>query len=203
MNRSLRGVWVGALAALLAGMSLSAQDGEDGEMAHVRRLAAELQKKVAQLPVAAVNTALDAVKYVSLALDDTLTVVDGRNNYAFRFKTPTTPGDLMWSFRMPPGMECWFICPAAGTMQGFKNFSDKRLPRDVEGVGKKGERFIVQRLYASSLKPDTEYIMWFQFAAGRTAAVTFSLNVVAGEGLTVSHLFPYFWEEQKPTIDGP
>jgi len=203
MHRMMHGALAGLLAAWAVSARVSAQDGAEEKHQHVLRLNAELQRKVAQLPVATVNTALDSVKFTTLALDDTLTVVDGQNNYAFRFTTPSTPGDLMWAFQLAPGLAEWYICPASGTMTGFKTFSDKRLPHDVEGIGKKGERFIIQRHYASYLKPDTEYIMWFHFETGKPAAVRFSLNAVAGEELTVSHLFPVFWEGQLAPPGAP
>jgi hypothetical protein len=172
---------------------MPAQESQEAQVQRVKRLAAELQKKASELPSARVNTALDAVTFETLALGNTLTVVDGRNYYAFRFKTPATPGDLMWSFRLAPGLLYWYICPVSGSMTGFRNFTNKRLPRDVEGVGKEGEQFVVQRLYATYLKPDTEYIIWFQFETGKPATVVCSVNVVAGQALTLSHLFPCFW----------
>jgi len=88
-------------------------------------------------------------------------------------------------------------------MKGFTTFTDKRLLLDVEGVGKKGDRFILQSLDESRLKRDTEYIMWFQFGAAQPVSVTCSLNVVAGERVYVSDVFPYFWtEEERAPVPG-
>jgi len=203
MTRIMAGLWAGVLAALVVGASVAAEPGGYDDAEHAQRLAAALQAKVTELPVAAVNTALNAVTFNTLVLTDTRTVVNGKSCYAFRFRTPATPGGLKWSFQLPPGLESWYICPAAGTMKGFTTFTDKRLLLDVEGVGKKGDRFILQSLDESRLKRDTEYIMWFQFGAAQPVSVTCSLNVVAGERVYVSDVFPYFWtEEERAPVPG-
>ncbi|NLF18046.1 MAG: hypothetical protein GX595_12475 [Lentisphaerae bacterium] len=45
--------------------------------------------------------------------------------------------------------------------------------------------------------------MWFQFGAAQPVSVTCSLNVVAGERVYVSDVFPYFWtEEERAPVPG-
>lgn len=202
MKRVLRVGMMGLWVAVVASAAVWAAEDEESGATWTARLAVALQQKASQLPEAVVNAKPEKVAYAALALDSTRTAIDGRNCYAFRFKTPETVGALIWSFQRPPGLVRWYICPASGTMNGFRDFREKLLPRDVAGVGKKGDRFFVQKLDGAALKPLTEYILWFEFREGSPATVRCSVNVVANGGLTLSEVFPWFWEEETGVTGG-
>lgn len=105
----------------------------------------------------------------------------GESRYdGIRFRTPSNPGDLAWIFFYPPddaesaGFKSWYITTAQGPNSGgFRNFHLVKYDwlESAKGYDLLGEHSgIIQHLDAATLRPNTEYIMYFEFQ--NTAPVT-------------------------------
>lgn len=159
-----------------------------------------LQARFAQLPALPVNSVPRGAVFRKVDLSGSAVLVDGTRYCAFRFQTPSTPGELVWSFSSAESwMDSWYIQSAHGTMKGFRYFESRMLPADVPGVGAKGRKFIVQRLPSENLQKDTGYLIWFKvgkkgkelLARGAPLVLTVSVNVLpSGVPTSYEHVFP-------------
>ncbi|MCX6348034.1 MAG: hypothetical protein NTV79_00820 [Candidatus Aureabacteria bacterium] len=179
---------------------------EDGspEKPAIAKLRQALQGNRESFPVVAVNTNPSGAAFQSLDLAKSLTVVDGKKYYSFRFQVPESGGSLVWSFRVEDGLIAWFIVPAVGRMRGFTRYENQSLPGDSADLGRQGERFILQRLPRADLTPGSEYIIWFQIGGPYPARVLFSLNIFpATSFLSYLDVFPMLYgQEVEPAGAG-
>ncbi len=170
------------------------EDAEgNAETAYSQKLRIALQQKYGSLPVLPVQTSLHDVSFATIDLTDTMTVVEGQPCYAFCFKTPQSPGTLVWSFRADANLDSWYVIPTEGRMHGFTHFTSTNLARAVPGLGQNGDRFILQMLPAENLKQDTNYVMWFGFKENANVQVTLSLNVLKDPPTYVDTTTPPPW----------
>ena len=194
-------VIVALLACLFIMRAHSAEEGND-ETPHIQELRVALQEKHDDLPRVSVNTQQQYVSFMTIDLTQTVTKVEGKRYYAFRFTTPKEVGPLSWSFKVPKGCFGWYIVPAKGRMYGFTTFGRHTLPRDVSNLGKQGDVFVLQQLPAHNLQPNTDYIMWFGFEEDSDPKVTFSLNVLhSGSRYTDEDTFRMLYQEQSNKPD--
>ncbi len=172
---------IGAIITLLICLLIVQSDAvqtENNETPESRNVRVALQQKVAELPMVEVNTKIEEVGFETIDLTETLTDVEGKRYFAFRFTTPQNPGDLIWSFRAPKGHVGWYIVPAEGRMNGFRTFYRHTLSQDVPTVGEQGDIVVMQELPTRDLKPNTDYIIWFRLADDVAPIVPLSLNVL-------------------------
>ena len=96
---------------------------------------------------------------------------EGRCYDGFRIKTPANlSGSFVWGCYVlnSPGFRNWYILPREeySGFKGFHNFYRYlpfKLTTQETPNGKPFNKVYVQALDKSSLKPDTEYLMWFGF----------------------------------------
>lgn len=86
---------------------------------------------------------------------------------AIRFRTPKgeSAWNMEWEFIEPYGssMTSWYIVPLTGTMDGFDVFR-KVYNVEIEGLKlPESNSKISQELVGGHLKPDSEYLIWFDF----------------------------------------
>ena len=151
-----------------------------------------LQAHVQQFPELVPNQRKTGAKYKKIWLNKTPLRIYGRVYDAFTFKTPKETGELVWSFLPASNNVSWYIIPASGSMTGFSKFEQLRLPKDIDNVGAKSNVIIFQRLAAKELKPDTMYIMWFQFSNAIPAPIPISLNILKKQDLPFREVFSFY-----------
>jgi hypothetical protein len=186
------------MLALSASVPLAA-GGEETAEQRTRREA--LQKKWTELPVVQVGTALQDVRFTTVALDKSKVQLGKEMYYAIRFKVPESAGNFLWAWRseLTDQRFSWGILASQGTTDaGFTESDHKRLQKDVKDLGKKGSPFVVQWLDRGQLTPGGDYILWFHFEkAGAFAkpTVVCSLNVIpGGADMRWKDVFPMFYE---------
>jgi len=193
--RSLHRTVVSALAIACVFLTpVFAQEEGNEETADMQMLREALQKKAGEFPSVAVNTDLKTVSFQTLDLSKTLTIVAGKNYYAFRFKTPDKPGQFIWSCVEPMGTCQWYIVPTRGRMHGFTQFEKRVLQADVQNVGTTGLCLLLQRLPAENFKGNSEYIIWFSFADKVSPKITMSVNMLTGENLEYRKVFSVLYQ---------
>lgn len=180
-------VWV-------SGSRVGAEEAPESEWIGKVRIA--IQEKFAKLPEVKANADKDGVKFTTMDLSDSHTVVDGEHYYAFRFQAPAEGGDLVWSFKSTPVFSRYYIFAEKERMQGFSGFQSRNLPEDTENVGSKGDRFIIQKLGHRNMKPGGGYIMWFKAGEGGEPMLTLSLNFTTKDSVSVfKKFFPMLYPE--------
>lgn len=185
---------------LLTIRGYTAEEGND-ETPHLQKLRFALQAKHGDLPMVSVNTRQEDVSFTTIDLTPSLTTVEGKNYYAFRFTTPKERGPLIWSFRVPRGTFSWYIVPVKGRMQGFTHFDQRRYRRKVSDLGAPGDTFVLQRLPAHNLQPNRDYIMWFGIKEDGVPKIMLSLNVLrSGSSYTYTDTFPMLYQKQSKRI---
>lgn len=176
---TLRTLFIAAwTAATCIFSSLSRGEELEAEPDKIRNIRIALQEKYANLPELSLNTNLNDIKFHTADLKDSLTEVDGRKHYAFRFRTSAELAPFIWAFKSPKGSVEWFIFPEKGRMKGFDMFFRANLQQDMEGIGAKGDAFFLNDLGKNSIEADKGYIMWFSFDEGTEPKVTLSMNMI-------------------------
>lgn len=99
----------------------------------------------------------------------------GKKLDAIRFKTPVGKGnwDLNWEFVYPKdaGLKSWGIIAREGTVDGFKNFTNKTNFTEKGADLPKENKQVAQKLTGGKLKPEAEYLIWFAFDGDKPADV--------------------------------
>ena len=109
----------------------------------------------------------------------------GKKLDAVRFRVPEgEPRGMAWAFIPPANLAGWYIIPAAGEMEGFKQFFRGDARQIMGAKAPEGaELVLLQSLGAANLKPGGEYLLWFRFRDEKPAPLylTIALPPVAGD----------------------
>ncbi len=161
--------WLGLILASLC--SLSARGADDEKVPEsVQALVPEAQKHVADFPEVPVGTKAGEHQLFTVALDKKPLMVGADQYGCVRFTAPLgLPQDMVWVFSVPSEWAEWYIIPATGEMDGFKNWRDAdRLYTDLPAT--KDNPAKLQTLEASSFEPGATYILWFKLNPPAEAA---------------------------------
>ena len=127
-----------------------------------RSLPQALRNRAEQLTTAPVTENGGTPQFFKMDLGaKAFAVTPGEQFAAFKFHTPKTPDlDLVWCFYVPQAWMNWYIVPAQGTMQGFRNWlnADRAY---AEFPDSDSPPVVLQSLSSKSLQPDAEYYIWF------------------------------------------
>ncbi len=141
-----------------------------------------LQKHVQEFARLVPNTNLAAASFTKVVFTNEPIAIDGLLYNAFSFVMPDEAGDLIWSlvYETPANNEIfWYIIPEQGTRQGFESGNSETLQIDYPGIGRKGDKLLLQKLERANLTPNQRYLIWFQCPYRDVPAVTVSLNVLS------------------------
>lgn len=137
------------------------------ELRLVQAMSDRLRARIDELPVLLpagqpVGQAAD----VTVTLNRTPVVVDGRRFDGIVFTAPSDPASFAWAFACPPNASRWYVFREHGDMRGFANFI--RRPRAKGAAAVQLEPVDVplitfQKLDAASLSPGARYVIWFGF----------------------------------------
>ncbi|MDB6029025.1 MAG: Lectin C-type domain protein [Verrucomicrobiales bacterium] len=115
--------------------------------------------------------------------------IDGTAYYGFRFQVPRREKheDFVWTFAAPKDWIHWYIVPATGRMEGFKDF-DERPRGNYMGAEilfpRGGKRFYLQNLSGTSIQDGETYLIWLKFDGQKPThlSLTFSFTDMAKAG---------------------
>lgn len=181
------------LFALVAFTSLESKaiEPDDTEIASVRAVRNALQAKYKSLPEVKLNAVKEDVKFEIVDMRKSITEIDGSKYCAFRFKTGAKVSQLVWCFRIPPGLQSWYIFPEKGRMEGFNHFNKFVLSDDEKAMGSIGDLCIVQSLTSHYFEADSGYIIWFKIRDHADSAINLSINMTpVPDGSRYSAVFP-------------
>ena len=143
-----------------------------------RSIAEGLRSLAPNLPECPVAVGKEKPQLFQENLTDHVFTVAGKTYSGFKFHAPVAPDlDMVWSFRVPPGWDAWYIVPQEGKMTGFRDFHRiVKLFKEFPGADK--PRPFLQALDAANLVPGKEYYIWFRTEADQpgsafTAAMKF------------------------------
>lgn len=147
-----------------------------GDEETVRAIA--LQRHFDGFPLVTPNAAESEGTYHWIAFTNDPVVVDGELHYAFRFKAPDEPRNLVWScFYDKISGQTWYIVPRTNRMEGFTEFRWIAGSVGVPGLGRADDYVFFQDLPARCLEPGAEYCLWFRPAHGLLKGVMASINL--------------------------
>jgi len=166
------------LVSLLAGPTLPGQSPEEVPEPY-RSLPQALRDRAAQFTAAPVAEGKVKPEFFKLDLGAKSFRMSEEDHFAaFKIHTPKTPGlDMVWCFHAPEVWQQWYIVPATGTMEGFRNWlnADRAY---TEFPGAKTPPVALQTLDAGSLKPDADYFIWFHARGNKPPAGTLSAAIL-------------------------
>ncbi len=175
--------------APLESNAIEPQDDEDISVGGIRRA---LQAKYAALPEVKLNAVKEDMKFEIVDMKKSITDIDGSKYCAFRFKTGNNVSQMVWCFRIPPGLQSWYIFSEKGRMEGFNTFDKFVLRNDEEPIGSNGDYGIVQSLTSRHFTPNTGYIMWFKIRDNADSAINLSINMTpVPDHSRYSEVFPW------------
>jgi len=129
-----------------------------------------LQAAAARLPQLSFAD-VDGKRFASITLNRQPVTAAGARVDAVRLRVPAGGGDLVWAFAIPRNCSSWYIIPASGSGPGFTNFLRGRHWRESTWPSDPSYRPFLQTLSAEALKPDADYLIWFEFTSEAPAAV--------------------------------
>jgi hypothetical protein len=147
------------------------------EEPEVKELRVALQAKYADYIEVKLNSVKEDVKFQIVDMKTPMVELGGKRYCAFRFKTGDEVHQLTWCFRVPRGLQSWYIIPESNTMEGFTHFRKFIIREDIKEWGSAGDWFVVQSLPSTSFKPNTGYIMWFNITDAADSSINLSLNM--------------------------
>lgn len=153
----------------------------------------KLRTETPHMPEVPLNTDRTSIQYSQIELKRLFNYVNEANGsedgaYAFRFRTPKDPGNLYWAFASNVNRVMWYATPLKGAPEPvFKEFLYRTMPKDRAGAGiEAGQIVMVQK---GTVRPDTEYIMWFS-SPDDLKTVSLSFNYFPPD-TKLAEVFPY------------
>lgn len=154
----------GAWAMLQAG-EIMAKEYERSAARDSRR-DKELRKAFVQFPlVTAATNDKGRLAFQTIYLKHSVKI-ERADYYGFRFKVPRQNDnkDFVWAFVSPEDMEGWYILPATGGMNGFRNYfyrSKYDYPDADALLPATGRKLILQSLPGDDLGDGKNYLIWW------------------------------------------
>jgi hypothetical protein len=139
-----------------------------------------LRKHFDHFAVVIPNVGKSAGAYRWMAFTNDPVVIEGGLYYAFRFKAPEEPLNLVWSFiqncERPSPSWSWYIVPRKNSMRGFTDFHSVYGKDAVSGLTRSTDLTIFQDLPARNFEAGGEYCMWLSPQHGLPTGLLVSLN---------------------------
>ena len=137
------------------------------------------QKRLKEFPEVIPGTDPNNIKFQVVTFDKDPINFHGSIYHCIRFKAPKTGGHMLWSFVLEDtenNQLPYFILPAKGSFHGFTHFHDWDYYDPVPGHANRGDTLVTQNLDASEIKPEEEYIIWFQGIFRELKSLRLSIN---------------------------
>jgi parvulin-like peptidyl-prolyl isomerase/predicted DNA-binding protein (MmcQ/YjbR family) len=149
-----------------------------------------LQANQVMFPKVPINTNVKTVSFHTLNLNASQSIIGGLSHFAFRFTTPSPPGQFFWSFRADKNITACSILPAQGEMAGFEGLPTRWfIPKTVSAVGTKNDQFLLHNHASKHFLGGADYIFYFITKQANLANVTVSINMFANDTTTSSNVF--------------